>query len=468
MSTITAIATVNASVVQSPQPSTLQQTVALISQGGTNTPPNTLTSCGTLQSLIATLAAAKNLSSLTWSGGIATGVTSTTHGWTVSDVIPAVIAGATPAGYNGSFNITVSGPSTFTYPLAVNPGVASVPGTVTLGSEAELLAMGTTYFAGNGVLAVDVLELGEGTVAAGITALTTWLNNNPNSAPGGPTINSQYAYLIPRAWDANAAFLSLLSQYDGVNKMTYFYVTTTVANRARYAGHKCVFAMVEAPGIPSTEFDCASPLGTAAKQAPSSSNKVPPMSYAPAFGVTPYPLSGNQATFSQLAAANVNWIGTGAQGGLPSSNIVFQGQMSDGNPWNFWYSADWMQNNAAIALANEVIIGSAGSLNPLYYDQPGIDRLQNRVVQIGNLAVSSGLAVGQVIATKLAIADFAANFNAGNYDGQLVINAEPFVVYTSENPSDYAVGKYAGLACVYPPLRGFLNIFFNLQAVTFG
>jgi hypothetical protein len=226
--------------------------------------------------------------------------------------------------------------------------------------------------------------------------------------------------------------------------------------------------MVEAAGIPSTEFDCASPLGTAAKQAPSSSNKVPPMSYAPAYGVTPYPLPGNQAIFSELAAANVNWIGTGAQGGLPSNNIIFQGQMSDGNPWNFWYSADWMQNNSAIALANEVINGSATSLNPLYYNQPGIDRLQNRVVQVGNLAVSSGLAVGQVIATKLPIEQFQANFNANAYDGQLVINAEPFAVYSAENPNDYASGRYAGLACVYPPLRGFLNIFFNLQAVTFG
>ena len=71
-----------------------------------------------------------------------------------------------------------------------------------------------------------------------------------------------------------------------------------------------------------------------------------------------------------------------------------------------------------------------------------------------------------MIATKLPIAQFLANVNSGQYDGQIVINAEPFTVYSAENPSDYGIGKYAGLACNWIPQLGFLNVVFNLNATT--
>ena len=149
-----------------------------------------------------------------------------------------------------------------------------------------------------------------------------------------------------------------------------------------------------------------------------------------------------------------------------SGNILFQGKMSDGNFWNFWYSVDWAQINMQLALANEVINGSASALNPLYYNQPGIDRLQNRVLQTATQGVTAGLGIGQVVATKLPVAQFLQNYNAGNYAGQIVVNAEPFLAYTNENPNDYAAGKYAGISCVWIPQLPFLNIFFNLQATT--
>lgn len=457
----TAIVTVNASVVLAPVPNTLQQTGALISQGGTNTSPNTLTQVSTLAELTAILAAPKSLSSLTWLSSVVTGTTTAPHGWTNGDVIGAVIAGTTPSAYNGSYQITITGASTFTYPLVSNPGTspASVPGTVLLADEAELLAMGTTYFAGNGVLSVNVLELGEGTAAEGVAALSTYIAG----AFGGP--NQQYAYLVPREWDNNSTFIALATTFTAVNAKQYFYVTTTVANRAVYATIKSVLAEIDTPGIGATEFPTASAFGTALKAAPSSSNKVPPLSYAPAFGVTPYPLQGNATIFNELSAANVGWIGTGQEGGI-STPILFQGKMSDGNAWNFWYSVDWAQINMNLALANEVINGSATTLNPLYYNQAGINRLQNRAVQTANQGVTAGLGNGQVVATKLPIADFLTNYNAGLYAGQIVINAEPFVAYSQENPNDYGIQKYAGISCIWIPQLGFLNVFFNLQATT--
>ena len=469
MTAIVPIVTVNASVVQAPTPNSLQQTGALVTQGGTNTAANTLTPCSTLAAVQAILGPSNAITSMAWSANVVTVTTTAPHGWTNADVIPIVIAGVTPTAYNGSFTGTITGASTLTYPLTPNPGSVTIQGTVTLGAVSELLQMATTYFAGNGVLAVNVLELGEANVTPGVATLTTFIAN----VLGTP--QQQYAYLVPREWDDNAAFLTLCNNNTAVNAMLYFYVFTTYAHRTVYStpGYKCVYAEVEAndPGfttpatLGATEFSGASAFGTALKQQPSSTNKVPPLSYAPSYGTTAVPLRGNQTAIQNLANSSVGWIGTGQQGGV-SGNILFQGKMSDGNFWSFWYSTDWAQINMNQALANEVINGSATSLNPLYYNQQGINRLQTRAAQVANQGVSAGLGNGQVISTNLPIATFLANYNAGAYKGQIVINAEPFLTYTSENPSDYKIGKYSGLSCVWIPQLPFLNVLFNLQATT--
>jgi hypothetical protein len=448
-----AIVVVTATETVAPLPSTLQQSGAFISQGGTNTAPGTLTQCPTLATLTGILAAAKTLTSLFWSASVVTGTTTAIHGWNIGDTINATIAGASPSGYNGTFPITVTGTQTFTYPLASNPGSETVPGTVILADESELLQMGTTYFAGNNNPAVYVLELGESTPTNGVTALSTWITNNPGII---------YSYLVPREWDGNSTFLAFLGGFNTPSSMTYFFVTTILANIDFYAALKCVLAEVESPNIAATEFSLASAFGTTLSYNPNSTNLISPLSYAPAPGTTAYPTAGTSATLAELNAANVGYIGTGTEGGIPS-NILFYGQMQDGNPFNFWYSADWVQININQAISNEVINGSATTLNPLYYNQPGINRLQNRAQQVLQQAVTNGLAIGVVTSTNLDTSVFIQNYNSGLYAGFLVINAESFLDYTQENPNDYAKGKYAGLSCIYIPLRGFKQIFFNLN-----
>jgi len=240
-----------------------------------------------------------------------------------------------------------------------------------------------------------------------------------------------------------------------------------VANRAVYAGIKSVLALVEAPAIPVTEFSLAAVWAVTLGYNPTSTNRVPPLAFAYVYGVTAYPLAGNSTTLTQLATANVSYVTTGAEGGI-SNTIVKYGHTADGNPFNYWYSADWAQLNVDLNLSNEVINGSNSTLAPLYYNQQGINRLQNRAAQTFGQAITNGLALGQVVLTQLPAATFAANFAAGLYNGQLAINAEPFTVYTAENPSDYAIGKYGGLAAVYTPLRGFEAIFFNLNVTNFA
>lgn len=71
-----------------------------------------------------------SLSTITWSSGTATFTTSSAHGITSGNVFQAQITGATPSGYNGNYpGCTSTGTTTFTCPLATNPGTETVPGT---------------------------------------------------------------------------------------------------------------------------------------------------------------------------------------------------------------------------------------------------------------------------------------------------------------------------------------------------
>jgi hypothetical protein len=54
------------------------------------------------------------------------------------------------------------------------------------------------------------------------------------------------------------------------------------------------------------------------------------------------------------------------------------------------------------------------------------------------------------------------NLDQGLYADRTVVNAVPFVIYSEENPSDYKIGRYAGLGVVYMPQGGFINIVYNV------
>ena len=429
------------------------------------------TGTGTVSDINGTFTAAAGSGPTTIESTIATGLTLTISGgavqfpgmvtatasaptnWGSGKQLMIAVSGCTPAGYNGVFEGLVTGSETVIYPLASNPGSETVLGNIQLNAINQLIAMATTFYATKPSAPVYVVELGVDTVTAGVASLATYIQNN---------LRTIYAWLTLREWDANPAFITLAGLFTGTSAFTYFYVTTTVANRTVYAGLKSVLAIVEAPVIPPTEFSLASQFAWALGQNPSSVNKTPPMSYAYTFGTTPYPLEGNQTIFTELKAANVGWIGTGYEGGI-SNTIVYRGQMSDGKPWNFWYGGDWLQINMKLNLANEIINGSNSNINPLYYNQPGVNRLQGRAVQTGNTGISNGLVQGQILATRLSQAQFNQNFDDGLYEGYLVINAEPFITYSNENPGDYAEGIYGGISGVATPLRGFSQIIFNLE-----
>jgi len=452
------IVTLNVSLLQAPTPNTLQQTGALISQGATTKAQNTLTLLTQVSDLTAILAGTKALSNLTWATNTVTATTTAPHGYTNGDTVELTIAGAAPAGYNGSFLCTITGASTFTYPLAVNPGTMTTPGTYTPEDVAELLAMATTYFAQGTQAPVYVLELGQGGANDGVATLTTYLQTNPLTI---------YAVCVPRTWDANANFLSLIASYEAPTGKFYFFVTTTTTNYTSYTAlMKDVFALIEAPGIPALEFSVAGAMQALLRRNPSNTNRATPFAFTELFGVTPYPTMGNGALLTALKAAGVNVIGTGAEGG-ESNTILLWGTTMDVRDFAYWYSLDWVQIQTQLNIANEVINGSNNNINPLDYDQDGINRLEGRLVQVMKNAVTFGLAVGTVTQLQLDGPTLAQQIDANAFSAQAVVNAVPFVTYTTANPGDYKIGRYNGLSIIYIPQRGFISILINILASDF-
>jgi hypothetical protein len=458
-----AIVQVSVSQTIAPTPSKLQRTGAFISQGGTTQTPGSYSLLTQASSLAAILTQPQTLASLTWATSVVTGTSSVPHGYPVGSVIALTIANAVPSGYNGTFQCTITSNTQFTYALVGNPGTETSPGTVIVFNTTVLQQMNTTFYAQNGQLAVYVLELGVGTSTAGIAYLTTWLVNNPGIF---------YALLVPRGWDADATYLPLLGAYESPSAKLYFYTTVTLSTYTNITAlYKDAPMMIEAPGIPTGvngEFSMASMFWVGLNANPSSANQVPPMTFSFVFDVTPYPLSGPSNNYVTIFKnANVNYITTGAEGGI-SNTILEWGVTPDGNPWNYWYSADWSQINLDLNIANTLINGSNTSINPLYYNQNGINTLQASAGNTMQQAISFGLALGQLITTQLDPTTFANNVSNGTYLGQVVVNAVPFATWVTQNPLTYAQGIYGGISVLYTPARGFEQILVNLNVSTFA
>ena len=551
------IVTVNVNQQVAPAPATLQQTGALISQGATVTTPLTASLLTQASDFTPLMVGAKAITSMVQSSGTVTVTTTAAHGFTSGDTLLLSIAGVVPTGYNGTFLATVTGASTFTYPLASSPGTVTTQGMYTPEDVAELLAMVTSFFSQGGNQAVYVLELGPGNATDGATALQAYITANPNNqyrpGPNGTFNGYFYSYVVPRTWDGNATFLALAASLSSTTSRTYFWTTTTLATYAAYpVTTKSIVPVIESPsmgiypanaitaastsggiatvttttahgvvpgnwfqvagmtptayngwalalpgttatalvyavaagtasgtgfgtllpsyyansGIPSTEFSAAAMIYSALHYKPGATNKVAPYAFQYLYGVTPFPTRGLSALLTTLKNAAVNIVGTGAEGGI-SNAIILWGTTADGRGFTYWYSVDWIQITVDLRVANGVINGSNNPINPLYYNQDGINRLQAIAAGVCDQGLQFGLILWPSAQTQLNGPDLAAAIAAGTYTQRTVVNAIPFVPYSVANPGDYKLGQYSGFAITYTPQLGFTSITFNVLVSDF-
>ena len=422
---------VNVSVTQqvASAPSQLQRTGALVSQGATTLAAGTTQLITQLSDLSSILTGSVDITSMVWATNVVTVTTTTPHGIPSGETVLGVIAGCSPVGYNGTFEVTSTGTNTFTYPLTGDPGSLVIPGVFTLEDVSELVAMATTFFAQGANLAVYILELGAGSPASGVTALTAYLIN--------PTVKF-YSYLLPISWDTESTAVDLFKEYEGTTAQTYFYVSSTLATYSAWTGIKSVFLTLPSPVAPKVEFSAAAIFWTTLSYDPNASNLAHPLSFTYVYSVTPYVLTNTQQTL--LKAAGANWIGTGAEGGI-SNTIILWGTFMDKYPFNYWYSVDWLSINVAQALAAAIINGSNLPTNPLYYNQAGINTLQ----KVAQATVNNGISFGLILSPAS-------------------VAAVSFTTYVGQHPGDYATGTYNGLSVTFVPLRGFTSITIYLTA----
>lgn len=424
-----------------PTPSSLQQSGAIISVGGTTLATGTYQYCGSLSAVLSLLSSSGNSAELTnmattfFAQGAVVGLyvlelgiqstpddaVSALETW-ITDNPGVFYAYLVPADWDatrdevGSVVIANGG-----------SGYTAAPSVTFSAPSAGVTATGTAVIQDGAVISVTITDPGSGYTAAPTVTF---------SAPTSGTTATGTANLA-------SAFNILSGNFTNPTSRTYFFGTTSAATIANYSPNKSLFLVAPAPTAPSTEFTTAAFFYQWLVNSPSASNMLPPMSYRYLYGVTPWaPTSGNQTTMTTILSAYGNLVDTGAEGGI-SNSCIFKGTTMDGSQASWWYGVDWFQIQAKQAQAAAVINGS-NSQPPLLYDQHGVNTLLGVANAVGKSAVSFGCALS------------------------VAITATPFYTYNQQNPSNYKAGTYGGFLASVNGQNGFLEIDFIMDAIQFA
>jgi hypothetical protein len=436
------IVTVNTTVTVAPTPSQLQQSGAMISVGGTSLATGTYQYCGQLSALQGILLSSgsgnyvelNNMGTTFFAQGDTVGTyvlelgtqgtaaagIAALQAWITSNpgvfysyLVPAAWDNA--ANQVGSIQITSGG-----------SGYTAAPTVTFAGGGGGSGAAGTAVIQGGSVVSVTITNPGTGYTAT--PTITFSAPTSGTTATGTVTLASALAVLV--------------SNYASPTGKTYFFVTTTSTNIVNYAPNKSAYARVASPTAVSTEFQAATAFYQWLNNRPAANNKLAPMAYRFAFGVTPWAKPGNGATINTVLTNYGNVILTGSEGGI-SDACEFKGTLMDGSQASWWYGIDWFQIQVKQAMAAAIINGS-NQQPPLLYDQPGINALLAVAEQVAANAVTFGCALS------------------------ITVTAIPFATYTTENPNDYKAGQYGGFSATAVGQNGFLTITFQLDAVEFA
>ena len=460
------IVQLNVSETVAPEPNRLQQTAAVVSMGGTTIPSGTTAFIASAADLDIYACPHYDISNASWGAGTATLTTTNPHGIPVGQTTQLQVYNCVPAAYNGLFTATAVSTTQLSYSIASNPGVMTGFGTLETGPQIWLEAFNAEWWAqGNSNTGYYIYETGTAVTADVYSSVATYLLSNPQTI-----YNWQF---LPGMDADHANGYAFFLEFNALTALVKFYLPVTSTTYTLWNSSAILrntFAMLQSPAaiaaVESTELDVTSFVHYMTAFVPSPTNKLPPSQYTYLNGVSAFtPLT--QTNINNFLAGNINFVATGAEGGI-SNTILVPGKNLNGTPANVAYSVDWVQINLNTDISAAVINGSNNPEAPLYYNQDGINFLQQVAVTTANRAISSGLALGRVIVTALDGDAFANNVRLGLYAGSFVINAVPFASYVALSPSDYANGLYGGFSASYTPQYGFETIVFNLNVTQFA
>ena len=174
------IVQLNVSQTVAPEPNLLQQTAAVVSMGGSEVPTGTMQYIASSADLADYITPAYDISSISWSAGVVSVVTTNNHGIPVGDTTTIIVSGMTPAAYNGTYTATSSGVNSLNYAIASDPGASSALGTLIIGNQVFLNAFDETWWAqGNTQVGYYIYETN--TVVPGdvYTSVESYIDENP-------------------------------------------------------------------------------------------------------------------------------------------------------------------------------------------------------------------------------------------------------------------------------------------------
>lgn len=460
----TQIVNLTAQVTVAPTPSSLQQSGALVSVGGTTLTAGTYQFYGTLASLQAALSAAGNYAELDnmaatfFAQGTSVGVYVLELG--VQTTIPLGIAAlqtwitdnpgilysfCVPADWDtlpAAASTTVNGVVDAGSTLPAGTYYTQVAYVNAAGAIGNLSPMATTTIATGYELTVTSPPALTGAtdylVYIGTSQTALYLQNGSGTAIG--TNYSQVAALLT-ATSPTETLADLANASSSASGKTYFFPTTTQTNLTSYSGYKAAYATVESPTVQAGEFDAAAMMYQWLVNNPSASTPLAPMAYRYLTGVNAWPQTGYSTQTQAILSAYGNLVYTGAEGGI-SNSLIMKGTTMDGSQASWWYGVDWFQIQVKQALAAAIINGS-NSNPPLVYDQAGINTLLKVAQNVANSAITFNCALS------------------------ITITATPFYTYSQQNPTNYKAGIYNGFSATVVGLNGFETITFALDAVEF-
>ena len=461
------IITLNAYMTAAPQPSTLQQSGALVSVGGTTLTTGTYQYCGTLSAVEALLSSAGNYAELTsmattfFAQGNAVGVyvlelgvqsspntgIAALNTW-ITDNPGIFYAYLVPADWDtipapSAPTVTVTALSTSTLPAGtyytqiaygnasgaigdVSPATTSV---VSTSDTDELVVTSPPTFTG---ATVYFVYMGD--------ALGSLYLQNGSS---GTAIGTNYSQSVPLSTTTPEVLTldTMAANYASANGKTYFFGTTTSTNIGGYSASKSLSLFADSPSMPDTEFSAAGEFYQWLVNSPGAANILTPMGYRSLTGVTPWPSTGYTSQVNTILTAYGNIAYVASEAGF-TGPYLYKGTLMDGSQASWWYGVDWILINVKQALAAAVVNGS-NQQPPLLYDQKGINALQAVAQKVCDDAVTFGCALSAVV------------------------TAQPFYAYSQANPGNYKAGIYDGFSIAIVGQNGFLSITVTVDAIQF-
>lgn len=241
------------------------------------------------------------------------------HGFPANITTSVTFTDFEPLSYNGVENVYVIGVNKLSYIPKTRGALPVISnfGQVLDTNAAELAAMGATFFK-HADFPVNILELGNDTVANAISAFSEFLTTNEKRF---------HAYVLPLGW-SNADFKDLASNYSSLDKYPIFFLPSNLTNIAEFVGNELynVVACRESnsKSKESNEYIAAGLAGIYLNRFPTEKTPLGQTLWQYAIGLSAYEFSdSNDPLIADFDANNLTYVVDCAEGGL--SNKAFSG-----------------------------------------------------------------------------------------------------------------------------------------------